>query len=503
MIEDYKDGEILVNPKTGEKIQLINNQWKPVVEDRPFATAEGIGRGMRLGVRDLMSGAAGVPALAADVATLPFAGAYNVGRSLYNKATGQTGGTVPLIGRTGQQFEQLLTAAGYPEAETPTERVLSAATRGVSGVATGVGTGKALESAATPVARKLADLLTSSPGRQIAVGAVSPASGQLVKEAGGGPVAQTATELVTGGIIGGRPTKPNVSVSDQLRADSSAAYKAAENAGAVFRPESYDNFVSSLTKNIQNSGFLPKLQPKVAGVLEEFEAQKGSPKSLEKLELLRRVNKNAMSSKEEDERRLAGIIQDELDKYVSNAGSSDILAGDAPLALSELKNARKLWSQASKSDEIENLIDRAKISAPNFSASGMENALRTEFRALAKNENRMRLFTSEEQDAIRKVAMGGPVENVLRALGKFAIRGPVSGGLSIATGGMLFGPAGTVALPAVGEAARFGASQMTKRNANMAAALMRGGKLASQPGIDKEKLAAALAAMNAANAGQQ
>jgi hypothetical protein len=37
----------------------------------------------------------------------------------------------------------------------------------------------------------------------------------------------------------------------------------------------------------------------------------------------------------------------------------------------------------------------------------------------------------------------------------------------------------------------------------MAAALMRGGKLASTPGIDKEKLAAALAAMSAANAAQQ
>jgi hypothetical protein len=503
--QQYKEGDVLTNPKTGQKIQLVNNEWKPYNENK-VVTADGFTRGLRLGVRDLMSGAMGVPALAADVVTMPFAGAYNVGRSLYNKATGQTGGTVPLIGRTGQQFEQVLTAAGYPEAETPTERVLSAATRGVAGVGTGMGVGKAVESVATPVAKKLAEVLTSVPGRQVAIGAVSPASGQMVKEAGGGPVAQTVAELGTAAAMsapGAISRVPQTATTDQLRAASGAAYKAAENAGAVFKPAAYDNFFASLASDVKKAGFDVGLHPKVSAVLTRLENEQGNPQTLENMEILRRVVKSAAASPEADERRIASLIQDKLDDFVSKAGPQDIMGGNAQVAVPALQEARKLWSQASKSDAIETLIDRAKLSAPNFSASGMENSLRTEFRALAKNERKMRLFTQDEQDAIRKVAMGGPIENAMRMIGKFAIRGPVSGGLSTGTGLMFGGPVGLVAFPAIGETGRFIASQMTKRNAEMAAALMRGGKLSKTTGMNPDQLAAALAAMEAANAGQQ
>lgn len=523
MSDDYKEGEILVNPTTGEKIQLVRGQWKPVLADlkdrvvapvaaqpaqtapQPAVTAEGFGRGLRLGVRDVMSGAMGVPALAADVATLPFAGAYNLGRSLYNKATGQTGGTVPLIGRTGQQFEQVLTAAGYPEAETPSERVLSAATRGVSGVATGMGAGKALESVGTPAAKKLADLLTSAPRRQLAIGAASPVSGALVKEAGGGPVAQTAAELVTGGIIGGRPTRTNVPAgvtTEDLAKASSAAYTKAKELGAVFKPSAYDDFVDKLLPAVKEEGFDVGLHDKAAAVLKRLESEKGQPHTLENMEILRRVVKGAAGSPDKDERRIGMLIQNKLDNFVQQAGPETLLSGDAS-AVDALKEARNLYSRKSKAETIEDLIDRAKLSAPNFSASGMENALRTEFRAVAKNPNRMRGFSPDEQDAIRKVAMGGPIENVLRAVGKFAIRGPVSGGLSVGAGGMVFGPSGMVAVPAIGEAARFGASVMTRRNAQLAAELMRQGKLPIPPGTNRKDLASALAAMMEAEAGQQ
>ena len=519
-MDDYKDGEILVNPQTGERIQLVRGEWKPVLSDlKDRATAaiaatpksespiaSGVMRGMALGARDLITGAMGLPAMAADVATMPFTGLRNLVTAGYNKATGSNVPAQPYLGGTQQAFQSVLDTAGFPKPQDDTERMLSAVTQGVGGVGTGFGVAPSLARSASPVAQRLASVLTTAPRTQLVVGGASPAAGEATRQAGGGPIAQTAAQLATAGALSipsAIARVPQTAATDQLRAASSAAYKAAENAGAVFKPNAYDNFVSSLVTKIENSGYLPKLQPKIAAVLEELDAQKGTAKSLEKLELLRRVNKNAMGSKEADEQRLAGIVQDELDNFVSKAGPADILAGNAPLALSELKNARKLWSQASKSDAIETLIDRAKISAPNFSASGMENALRTEFRALAKNPSKMRLFAPDEQEAIRKVAMGGPVENVMRFIGKFAVRGPVSGGLSFGTGAMLGGPIGAAIVPAVGEAGRYGASLMTKRNADMAAALMRGGKLSQTTGMNRDQLAAALAAMGAANAGQQ
>ena len=519
-MDDYKEGEIVVNPETGKRLQLVRGEWKPVLsdlKDRATAaveatpksespTASGILRGMGLGARDLMTGAMGLPAMAADVATAPFTAARNAAVTGYNKLTDSNVPTQPVIGGTQQAFQSTLDAAGFPKPQDDTERMLSAVTQGVGGAATGLGGAQLLAKSASPVAQRIANVLSTAPRTQLAVGAASPAAGEATRQAGGGPIAQTAAELATAGALSipsAIARVPQTATTDQLRAASSAAYKAAENAGAVFKPNAYDNFFASLVPDVQEAGFDAGLHPEAAAVLTRLESEQGKPQTLKNLEILRRVVKSAAASPKADERRIANLVQDRLDDFVSKAGPADILAGNAPLAVSELKNARKLWSQASKSDAIETLIDRAEISAPNFSASGMENALRTEFRALAKNPSKMRLFAPDEQEAIRKVAMGGPVENVMRFIGKFAVRGPVSGGLSFGTGAMLGGTTGAVVIPALGEAGRYGASLMTKRNADMAAALMRGGKLSKTTGINRDQLAAALAAMGAANAGQQ
>ena len=515
-MSDYQEGEVLVNPSTGEQVQLVKGEWKPLSTTKTDSaeiaatkkpddnSSSGFLRGMQVGVKDLMSGAMGVPSLVADVATLPFAAAYNAGKAGYNKLTGNEGGYAPLIGRTQGQFDQTLTAAGFPESENP---MISAITRGVAGAGTGMGAGTALSQSAAPLAKRLASVLTSAPKTQLAVSVASPVAGEAVKESGGGPLAQTAAELGAGLAVGGlgslsRSGSAARSV-EELRNASSNAYKAAENAGAIFTPSSYDRFFSGLAADVHKSGFDPGLHPKISAVLSRLDSEQGNPQTLQNMEILRRVTKSAAASTEPDERRIAGVIQDHLDDFVENAGPSDILAGDAPAAISSLKDARKLWSQASKGGVVENLVDRAKLSAPNFSASGMENALRTEFRALAKNERKMRMFSADEREAIRKVAVGGPVGNTLRALGRFGSPSSVGIATSGITGAMLGGPAGAVALPLVGRAAREGAAAMTKRNVDLASALMRGGKIPSSTGIDKEKLAAALAAMSASNAGQQ
>ena len=123
------------------------------------------------------------------------------------------------------------------------------------------------------------------------------------------------------------------------------------------------------------------------------------------------------------------------------------------------------------------MIENAKLTAPNFTGSGYENALRTQFRTLAKNANKMRGFSKTEQTAIERVAKGGPLENTLRMLGKFAPTGVVSTVMSGGAGAAIGGPVGAVALPAAGFAARQGATALTARNARAASELMRSGQL--------------------------
>jgi hypothetical protein len=258
-----------------------------------------------------------------------------------------------------------------------------------------------------------------------------------------------------------------------LKEASQAAYKRAEDAGAVISKDSFAKAQEVTASLLEKEGIDPTLHPSTTAALKRFGAEKG-PITLEKLETLRRIAKDAESTQVPADRRLAGKLVDTIDNFAETLGQKDFIAG-SPEAIAALKEARNLWSRSRKAETLDELVSRAELSAPNFSASGMENALRTEFRNLAKNQARMRVFTAEEQAAIRKVAKGGATENALRMLGKFAPTGAISTAISGTAGFMAGGPVGAMALPAVGGAARYAATRMTMRNVTRANELVRRG----------------------------
>lgn len=90
------------------------------------------------------------------------------------------------------------------------------------------------------------------------------------------------------------------------------------------------------------------------------------------------------------------------------------------------------------------------------------------------NKKRLRGFTKEEQAAIKKVAMGGKVDNAMRQLGKLAPTGVISGAISGSAGYAVGGPVGAVALPAAGAWARRVATNRTMRNVDDAKNLVLG-----------------------------
>jgi hypothetical protein len=179
----------------------------------------------------------------------------------------------------------------------------------------------------------------------------------------------------------------------------------------------------------------------------------------------------------------------------------------------ELKEANALYARASKGDIVEQAIELAGINAQQYSGSGFENALRAQFRQLArkiaKNDPSVRGINDATKKAIRLVADGGDVQNALRDLGKLAPTGVVSAGLG---GGVPFMVGNTLAGPELGAAMSAGsmgsgmlgrmlATRMGTANAEMAAAIARnGGPLAmSDPTGDLQRalLAAAMARQSA------
>lgn len=330
-------------------------------------------------------------------------------------------------------------------------------------------------------------------------------------EANKSPLAATAIKtaamalpmlLGRGAVPRGVPkTAPKVAAptTEALRSQAGAAYKAADQAGVIISKTKMQAIADDIKATVADEGIDATLHPDSMAALNRITSAAGEHTSLKGAEILRRVIQDAGKSIKPADQRIAAIMRDKLDEHIGALGEADILAGDAQAGTAALAEARGLWSRTRKAEVVDELLHRAELSAPNFSASGMENAIRTEFRSLAKNEKRMRQFNQAERAAIEKVAKGGPTENVLRMLGKFAPTGAVSTAISGAAGFAMGGPVGAVALPLAGGAARLGAKALTTRNARMASELMRrGGEAPKQPkslpGTAKQKaLAAALA----------
>lgn len=295
----------------------------------------------------------------------------------------------------------------------------------------------------------------------------------ITSMASGQPVSKLITRAIAGPTTA--VTKLATPTLDELRTQSQAAYRAAEQSGVNVSKGSFSVLIDKIVKVADKAGIDPTLHPKATAALQRLSQAAADDIPFEQLETLRRVVKGAASSIEKDERRIAQIIAGELDDYVGALSKADVTSGDARIASTAITTARNLWSRFSKGEAIEEMIERAKVRAPNFSASGLENSLRTEFRRLALNPRRMRLFSKPEQEAIKKVAQGGPLDNALRMLGKLAPRGVISTALSGGMGFAVAGPAGAGAVLGVGETARQGATALTLRNARLASELARRG----------------------------
>jgi hypothetical protein len=290
----------------------------------------------------------------------------------------------------------------------------------------------------------------------------------------------------------GEVSLPGIPTADELKAQSRAAYQRATDAGVFFDAKQFDSFVDSLRTNLRDKegkpvAVIPELHPKSSAVLTAFEKYKGSNKTLDDMDMLRQVARDAASSIDPADRRVGMILRNKIDEFVENVPAGDKAGVEA------LKEARDYWSRARKSDVIEDMLFDARLdSAGTFTGAGVENAIRREFKKLAKS-NDFRLFNKDEQRAILDVVEGGPVSNAMRLIGKFAPTGVVSGTAGPALGSLLgFGAAGPIGLagaaviPAVGAAGRVAATRATESAAARAAAKMRAGK---GPANVREKLA--------------
>jgi hypothetical protein len=335
------------------------------------------------------------------------------------------------------------------------------------------------------------------------IGAIKPptddVAGQVARRVGqevgsniipvmAGPAKVAGTLATIGRAI--QTAAPSV---ESLTDEAKVLYQAANSKGAVLPVQQSAQMSNDMRQIAVSEGIVTptgrinESYEKIAALIRSFDDYGKGALTVDQMQSVRRLITNALKSPDGDERRIAMQMLDKFHKHLD------------PIA-PEIAQANAIYHRAANGDMIETAIELAKSKAGQFSGSGFENALRTEFRALDRQiiKGQLKGLSPEEIEAIQKVARGGPIEDALRYLGKLAPTGVVSmsaaGGVPFFIGNTVGGPAaGAAAAGATmgtGMVARSLATKMTEGHANVAAALARRGGKAITPVIAPKTLRA-------------
>jgi hypothetical protein len=174
-------------------------------------------------------------------------------------------------------------------------------------------------------------------------------------------------------------------------------------------------------------GFYPDALPehaKVQGMLESFRnVAKSGPMNFETLDQIRSdALRLARESTDPSTRRLMGQVVEGLDVRMAGLQPSDLQSGGKAAlgeALSSVREAREAWRRGAKATILEDALEAA--TRRGVAPTGREGEIiRKNFENLFANKKTMKLFTKEEQEAIKRVASGGKgLEQVLNFTARF------------------------------------------------------------------------------------
>jgi hypothetical protein len=263
-------------------------------------------------------------------------------------------------------------------------------------------------------------------------------------------------------------TAPSV---EELATQSSQLFKQAKESNVELNAKDFSNTMKTIGKDLREEGYDPRLYPKLDVAFSELQNAK-VPKDFSELRTLRKFIQGAQKSTDLEEKRLATILKDEFDTYVANIPESSVKAGSKE-GLDAWKQARDAYTRMSKGEIFEDMLENAQLDTSKFSMSGIENSLAQQLRQLAKNDKKMRMFTPEEQAAIKDAVKGGKVQNMLRFFGKFAPTSSVSSIPALLTTAASAPLGLTLTGGAIG--GRYLAQQIRKSDVKNLAALMRAG----------------------------
>jgi hypothetical protein len=244
---------------------------------------------------------------------------------------------------------------------------------------------------------------------------------------------------------------------DDLRARAQSLYGQADDAAGLPRA-AFAQAAGDMQGRLADMAIDPMLTPsaaRVASNIGDAAAAVDPAIGFRELDILRRQSAiPAGTIGNNAERALGAAMIDGIDEFIETVD---------PQLGSVVREARDMWSRLRRSEVVEAAIERA-----GRQASGFENGLRVQFRAILNNPRLVRGFTQAERDVMEGVVRGTPFGNLMRQVGKLGIGlGGNSNALGATAGaimgGTMGGPLAGVIVPALATGARAVSDSMTSR----------------------------------------
>ncbi len=375
--------------------------------------------------------------------------------------------------------------------------------------------GQSVGASAIPIAGTAGSLAGAARMAIPAVtGGIGAATAQQV--APGNPLAEFAAEVVGSGLGGigvyrsakkaaTRNMQAAVPTIPELKQQASDLYRSAEARGVSAnrqQTQALSNRIRDIATNeglISPTGRVSSAYPKAKEALDlagDYAKGKMTPTQMQ---TVRKVLSEAAGSPDNSERRMARMMLETFDDWT------------APLA-PELSQARSVARRYINAGKLETAKELAGARAGQFTGSGFENALRTDYRALDRRiiKGQERGFDPATAAQISTVSRGTRGSNIARGLGKMAPTGVVSGGISTgvpfaigtALGGPGVGVGAAVLANALGIGGRSAATRMGISNAGLAELIARNGGSLPEVSVMTPQGKAAIAALTASQGGQ-
>ncbi|MGL4310393.1 MAG: hypothetical protein ACRCSU_07880 [Paracoccaceae bacterium] len=423
-------------------------------EDRKFAAratlgdigpalsaALGMGQGAMLGFGDEVS--AGLAALSPNIT--------------YDEALGKVRGAIDLAreqhpiaaygGEIGSALALPLGAAG--SGSLPMRAGKAGITSGILGGVYGFGAGEG----------------EGRVGNAVNSGLLSAAIGGMA------PVVGAGVKRGLQGIMDNRAVKAAAKAApsmDDLRAQASALFQSADN--AVLPRQDFANTAQTAVARAERLGMDPMVTPAANAAADRMAkaAASADPNiTFRELDTLRNVA--GMAADDITKPRVAKIgteMVESIDDFIDNVD---------PKLGKDISEARAMWGRLRRSEMVNKAFEKAENAA-----SGFENGLVIEFRAILNSPKTLRGFSEAEIKAMKAVVRGSPFGNLMRQVGKMGIGlnrqsnglGAMVGGLA---GGATLGPVGGLLFPAVGTVAKAGANAAKRAAAERARGLIAAG----------------------------